>query len=61
MSPLLEHAATRSSTPCAALERDHPELFAAYSHGELSANAAAIAAGFRKKPVKRCPKCGHEF
>jgi hypothetical protein len=43
------------------LERDHPKLFAAYKRGELSANAAAIEAGFRKKPVKRCPKCGHEW
>jgi len=29
--------------------------------GEMSANAAAIEAGYRKKPVKRCPKCGHEW
>jgi len=29
--------------------------------GELSANAAAIKAGYRKKPVKCCPKCGHEW
>ena len=28
---------------------------------ELSANAAAIGAGFRKKPIKHCPNCGHEW
>ncbi len=43
------------------LERDHPKLFAAYKCGEISANAAALAAGFRKKPLKRCPECGHEW
>ena len=30
------------------LDRDHPELFDAVCNGELSANAAAIKAGFRK-------------
>ena len=30
------------------LARDHPELFEAVCNGELSANAAAIQAGFRK-------------
>jgi hypothetical protein len=28
--------------------------------GEISANRAAIEAGYRKKPHHRCPKCGHE-
>jgi hypothetical protein len=35
-----------------------------YSEKFVQANylpSAAIAAGFRKKPVKRCPKCGHEW
>lgn len=43
------------------LKRDRPDLAEKVIAGELSANAAAIAAGFRKKPVKRCPKCGHEW
>jgi hypothetical protein len=33
------------------LKRSHPNLFAAVCRGELSANAAAIEAGFRKKPT----------
>ena len=37
------------------------DLAASVRAGEMSANAAAIEAGFRKKPVKRCPKCGHEW
>lgn len=32
------------------LERQAPELFEAVCRGEMSANAAAIKAGFRKKP-----------
>ena len=43
------------------LKRECRELFDKVCAGELSANAAAIMAGFRKKPVKRCPKCGHEW
>jgi hypothetical protein len=43
------------------LKRNHPDLFDQVCAGALSANAAAIKAGFRKKPVKRCPKCGHEW
>jgi hypothetical protein len=31
------------------LERDHPQLFLKTIRGEMSANAAAIKAGFRKK------------
>jgi hypothetical protein len=43
------------------LKRDHPELAARVVAGELSANAAAIKAGFRKKPQKWvCPKCGYD-
>ena len=42
------------------LKRQRPDLFAKVVAGEMSANAAAIAAGFRKK-VKRCPQCGHEW
>ena len=46
----------------ARLDRDGlTELAGKVRAGEMSANAAAIAAGFRKKPVKRCPKCGHEW
>jgi hypothetical protein len=43
------------------LKRDHPELAAKVVVGEMSANAAAIKAGFRKKPKQKqwvCPKCG---
>jgi hypothetical protein len=43
------------------LKEKKPELYKRVVNGELSANAAAIKAGFRKKPVKRCPKCGHEW
>ena len=45
----------------ARLERDHPELAERVAAGELSANAAAIKAGFRKKPMKCCPNCGHRW
>jgi hypothetical protein len=45
----------------ARLDRDQSELAIKVRSGELSANAAAIKAGFRKKPVRRCPKCGHEW
>jgi len=43
------------------LKRDRPDLAAKVIAGELSANAAAIQAGFRKQPKIICPKCGHEF
>ena len=43
------------------LKRDRPDLADKVVRGELSANAAAIKAGFRKKPVKHCPNCGHEW
>ena len=33
------------------LKRDHPELAERVVNGELSANAAAIQAGFRKRPT----------
>ena len=33
------------------LARDRPDLLERYEHGELTANAAAIEAGFRKKPT----------
>lgn len=46
----------------ARLDRDKKtELAAKVRNGEMSANAAAIKAGFRKKPLKRCPECGHEW
>ena len=35
----------------ARLHRDHPALAERVERGELSANAAAIEAGFRKKPT----------
>lgn len=43
------------------LKRDRPDLAEKVIAGVMSANAAAIKAGFRKKPVKRCPQCGHEW
>jgi hypothetical protein len=45
----------------ARLDRDRPDLAARVRAHELSANAAAIEAGFRKKPKRRCPECGHEW
>jgi hypothetical protein len=41
------------------LKRERPDLFQQVLGGRLSANEAAIEAGFRKKP--RCPHCGHEL
>lgn len=44
------------------LERDFPAIHVRVIAGELSANAAAIKAGFRKRPAKKltvCPYCGH--
>ena len=43
------------------LKRDRPDLAERVMSGELSANAAAIEAGFRKKPVRCCPNCGHTW
>ena len=43
------------------LKRDRSDLADKVIKGELSANAAAIEAGFRKKSVRHCPKCGHEW
>lgn len=43
------------------LKRERPDLFEKVIAKKLSANAAAIEAGFRKKPIKHCPKCGHEW
>lgn len=43
------------------LKRDRPDLADKVINGDLSANAAAIEAGFRHKPKKLkwvCPKCG---
>lgn len=46
----------------ARLVRDgETDLAAKVRAGEISANAAALKAGFRKKPLKRCPECGHEW
>lgn len=41
---------TSKAYTCQRLQRDAPELFAEVEAGRLSANAAAIAAGIRKKP-----------
>jgi len=43
------------------LERESPELFQAVCDGELSANAAAIKAGFRKPPPSNEEKCLSAF
>jgi hypothetical protein len=45
----------------ARLKGDRPDLAQRVIDGELSANAAAIEAGIRKKQVRRCPNCGHEW
>lgn len=46
----------------ARLDRDNKtELANKVRIGEISANAAAIKAGIRKNPLKRCPQCGHEW
>jgi hypothetical protein len=46
----------------ARLERDgFSELLAKVQNGKLSVNAAAIKAGYRKKPKHHCPACGHEW
>lgn len=47
--PLAKDRGTSKSYTLTRLERDHPELFKRVVAGELSANAAAIEAGFRKK------------
>ena len=42
------------------LKRDRPDLLDRVAAGELSANAAAVAAGFRKVPgvAEECRTCG---
>jgi hypothetical protein len=46
----------------ARLWRDgRPDLMTKVESGEISANAAAIEAGFRKKSKRRCPACGHKW
>jgi hypothetical protein len=45
----------------ARLKRDRPDLAEQVVSGKLSANAAAIKAGFRKKPKHTCPECGHTW
>jgi hypothetical protein len=42
------------------LKRDRPDLAAKVTAGEISANAAALEAGIRKKIKWVCPKCGCE-
>jgi hypothetical protein len=59
---LISDGGTTRAYILARLDRDgHHELAAKVRAGELSANAAAIEAGFRKKRIRRCPKCGHEW
>jgi hypothetical protein len=50
---------TERAYTLARLRRDHPELAERVIAGEISANAAAIEAGFRKK--RRCRHCGQEL
>ena len=46
----------------ARLDRDeHTELAGKVRSGEMSANAAAIQMGYRKRPTFTCPECGHKF
>lgn len=54
------HGTTRAYT-LDRLQRERPDLFDKVVAKKMSANKAAIEAGFRKKPKRRCPKCGHEF
>jgi hypothetical protein len=58
----ISRGGTTAAYILARLDRDgFTELAAKVRAGELSANAAAIKAGFRKKSVKHCPKCGHAW
>lgn len=57
----LDGHGTSKSYTVSRLKREFPELFEQVVSGDLSANAAAIKAGFRKKPRKCCPNCGHEW
>jgi hypothetical protein len=45
------------------LSRERPDLYARViaRPPQMSANKAAIEAGIRKKPVRRCPTCGHQW
>ena len=43
------------------LQLHWPGLYAKVIAGELTANAAAIEAGFRKKQRRHCPNCGHQW
>jgi hypothetical protein len=47
----LKHGGTGASYLAARLERDRPDLAARVEHGELSAHAAAIEAGFRERTI----------
>lgn len=51
ITPSPKQRGTDSSYTVARLERDRPDLAARVAAGELSANAAAIEAGFRPKTV----------
>jgi hypothetical protein len=53
-SRMLSLTPSLNADTLARLNRDHPELAERVEAGELSANAAAIQAGFRKKPTWRC-------
>jgi hypothetical protein len=57
---LRQYGTSRADT-LARLHRDRPDLAARVEAREISAHAAAKEAGFRKQPVKHCPKCGHEW
>src|SRR5215831_15263297 len=43
------------------LKRDRPDLFQQVLGGNLSANAAAKEAGWRKPPMTHCPHCGKKL
>ena len=55
-----QHGNTRAYT-LSRLQLHWPGLYAKVIAGELTANAAAIKAGFRKKQRRHCPNCGHEW
>jgi hypothetical protein len=58
---LKRHYGNSRADTIARLHRDRPDLAQKVEAGELSANAAAIEAGFRKKPQITCPHCGAKF
>ena len=53
---LVDHGTSKAYT-VSRLKRDRPDLFEKVVAGELSANKAAIEAGFRRKPFPWSRRC----